>query len=229
MEKEYIYTFSTPSINVTAHYPNSTTVGASVTPIIFLGFSQLINEKEVLKVVTLCYGKNTKNGIPCRLVSPSDVKAIELLDYKKLLEKRVDGTWMAFTPVEPLNYGSNLSIVVGPNVPSAEGPNVNTATEIFNFSTVERFDVKCKKNLYFLYIDLFLACVPSLVTNMLTFEFTHPITQELSTAELDWLPQVTPQLPHGIWKMINTTTLAYVCNSHFAKSTKYTIRVSFSL
>jgi hypothetical protein len=57
MEKEFVYTFSTPFINVVAHYPDSSTVGASINPIIFLGFSQLINEKEVFKVVNLCYGK----------------------------------------------------------------------------------------------------------------------------------------------------------------------------
>ena len=90
-------------------------------------FDQRVEPSAVLDAITLSV-EGRAHAI--RLASDVEIESDEHVKY--WAERTLEGTWVAFRPVVPLERDSAIEITVGPHVPSAEGPNTSE-----NLRTVE--------------------------------------------------------------------------------------------
>ena len=89
-------------------------------PVFVAVFDQRVEPSEVLGAVTLVAGGEESE---IRLATTAEVEGDESVRYH--VEQALEGTWVAFGPVSPLEPDSAIRITVGPNVPSAEGPSLS--------------------------------------------------------------------------------------------------------
>ncbi len=89
-------------------------------PVFLATFDQRVEPSAVLETITLLADGQERE---IRLASAAEVEGDELIGYRA--RRALDGTWVAFRPVVPLEPDSAIAITVGPHVPSAEGPNTN--------------------------------------------------------------------------------------------------------
>src|SRR4051812_28942870 len=55
---------------------------------------------------------------------------------------RANGCWICVAPVSSLPYSTAVTLHIGPNIPSAEGPLTNPEAKSYYFTTCEEFVVK---------------------------------------------------------------------------------------
>ena len=96
-------------------------------PVFLATFDQRVEPSAVLEAITLLADGQERQ---IRLASAAEVEGDDLIGYRA--GRTLEGTWVAFRPVVPLEPDSAIEITVGPHVPSTEGPNTNE-----NSSTVE--------------------------------------------------------------------------------------------
>ena len=97
----------------------------------------------MLGAVTLVAGGEERE---IRLATTAEIEDDE--DVKYYVEQALDGTWVAFGPVSPLEPDSAIRITVGPNVPSAEGPNTSgesSTTEARTYGPLRIVDSNCAR------------------------------------------------------------------------------------
>ena len=96
-------------------------------PVFLATFDQRVEPSAVLEAITLLADGQERQ---IRLASAAEIEDDDLIGYRA--GRVLEGTWVAFRPVVPLEPDSAIRITVGPHVPSAEGPNTSE-----NLSTLE--------------------------------------------------------------------------------------------
>jgi alpha-2-macroglobulin len=128
LEKAVSWTFRTPPPRVVTTYPYDTP--QPLKPIFFIAFDQRIDPAAVLKTVAV-----TAGGQPVG-VELADIAAIQASqEVSQLVKYTGEGRWLAFRATAPLPADTRISVNIGPNTPSAEGPLVTTDTQSYGFST----------------------------------------------------------------------------------------------
>ncbi|MXW76177.1 MAG: hypothetical protein F4Z58_09080 [Acidimicrobiaceae bacterium] len=114
------FEFETPAPTVLSLSPQHDSL--DVQPVFLATFDQRVDAAAVLETITLS-ADGTEHDI--RLATDAEIEGDE--DVQRRTGLALDGTWVAFTPVSELEPDSAITIEVGPNVPSAEGPNTSDA------------------------------------------------------------------------------------------------------
>ena len=110
-------------------------------PILLATFDQRVEPSAVLEAITLLADGQERE---IRLASATEVEGDDLIGRRA--ERTLEGTWVAFRPVVPLEPDSALQITVGPHVPSAEGPNTNEnsrTVEARTYAPLQIVDQSC--------------------------------------------------------------------------------------
>lgn len=128
LAKAVEWTFTTPTAKLVSRYPEG--ISQPANPLIFLGFDQRVDPAAVLKTVTLTAGGIS---VSTRLSTDSDLKGNAAV--ARLVKSAQEGRWLVFQPVETLPLDTDISVTVGPNAPSAEGPLTSKETQSFGFRT----------------------------------------------------------------------------------------------
>jgi hypothetical protein len=122
------WSFRTPPVELVTSHPNG---GPTVRePVMFAAFNQRIDPAAVLETVTLSAGGRAYGVRPA---TDAEVQADEAV--KSLAAQAGEGRWVAFRPVEPLPSATTVTVNIGPQTPSAEGPLLTAAPQSFTFAT----------------------------------------------------------------------------------------------
>ncbi len=122
------WTFRTPPPNVVTTYPDNSP--QPLEPIFFIAFDQRIDPAAVLRTVSVLAGSQNVSVV---LASQAEIEKDERVN--QLAKNTPEGRWLAFRAEEPFAPETNISVNIGPETPSAEGPLVTTAVQSFGFST----------------------------------------------------------------------------------------------
>ena len=172
------FTFETPPPAMRDFIPQHDSL--DLQPVFFMAFNQRIEPAAALGAMTL-----TANGREreMRLATSDEIEADEHI--KGRIESAVDGTWLAFRPASPLDADAAIAIQIGPNLPSAEGPNTSSDSSIVTARTyglLRISDSSCRRA-----TD---RCYPGY--SGLSVEFNNPLDPAtLDAAEFS----VTPPIP----------------------------------
>ena len=128
LESGVNWTFETPTPAVQSVVPTGDSLGLE--PVFLVAFDQAIDPVDVLEVISLTADGDRRD---IRLASAAEVEADESI--KGQTSALSDDRWLAFTPTGPLPTNSALRITVGPNTPSAEGPETSPEAPTFDAHT----------------------------------------------------------------------------------------------
>ncbi len=126
--------FSTPP--VTVQYLSPTDGPLPLTPVFVATFDQLVDPAAVLSTVHVTADGD---GRAMRLATADEIAADT--SAQQIVDTAGDDRWLAFRPVDPLPADAELSISIGPDTPSAEGPRVTTAAASYAASTYPPLEV----------------------------------------------------------------------------------------
>jgi len=128
LAKAVEWTFSTPAPKVTFSYPSYSPQNRD--PIFFIQFDQRIDPAAVLNSI-----KVNANGQyqSLQLLDEAAVRAND--KTKDLLTGTAEGRWLAFKAQELLPADSDVTVIIGPGTPSAEGPLVTQEVQTYSFRT----------------------------------------------------------------------------------------------
>lgn len=129
LEEAVTFTFKTPTPTITNRYPTSSQP-QPLDPLIFIAFDQRIDPEAVLDSISM-----TAGGMPVAFKLASEEQVEKHARVGPMAERTEPGRWLAFTPREPLPPDTDVSVVVGPGTPSAEGPLVTQSEQGFGFHT----------------------------------------------------------------------------------------------
>jgi alpha-2-macroglobulin len=122
------WSFSTPAPKMVFSYPSD--VPQPTQPLFFVAFDQRIDAAEVLKTVQV---RANNQPVSIVLVSEEKIKADAKQNW--LLKNATAGRWLAFQATKPLPSDANISVLIGPGTPSAEGPLVTLQQLAYSFHT----------------------------------------------------------------------------------------------
>jgi len=122
---DYDISFTTPTPSVQRLWPSHASL--ELEPVFVATFDQRVDPAAVLAVTSV-----TQEGedVTIRLASDNEVEGDD--DIAWLVERAVEGTWVAFRAVEAFSPDSALVVKIGPDVPSVEGP--DTSDRVFSES-----------------------------------------------------------------------------------------------
>lgn len=122
------WSFRTPPPVMQRSYPN---YGPQRTdPLIFVSFDQQIDPAAVLETVTVTAGREE---YAVRLATDEEIAADTTLS--NLIKNTLENRWLAFRAAEEFPTETTVTVNIGPNTPSAEGPLTTDAVQSFSFST----------------------------------------------------------------------------------------------
>ena len=122
------WTFKTPPPKVATSYPDDSP--QPLEPLFFVAFDQRIDPAAVLETISVRAGGQDVNVV---LAGQAEVDENE--HVSQLSKDAPEGRWLAFRATQPFSPETNISVDIGPETPSAEGPLVTTEVQSFNFST----------------------------------------------------------------------------------------------
>jgi len=122
------WTLRTPPPTIVASYPSY--LSAPLEPIFFISFDQRIDPAEVLKTIKVQAGYQNVDIV---LANQTEIDKDEYVSG--LVESTLEGRWLAFRATKAFDPETNITVIVGPQTPSAEGPLTTTAEQTFSFST----------------------------------------------------------------------------------------------
>ncbi|MFZ1400766.1 MAG: MG2 domain-containing protein, partial [Candidatus Promineifilaceae bacterium] len=123
------WTFSTPPVQLVNSYP-ATYEAQPLEPIIFASFDQLVDPAAILAVTRIRAGGE---DVAIRLATEAEIAADESVSRRVATAN--EGRWVAFRAERPLPADTEITITIGPNIPSAEGPRLNPDAQSFSFYT----------------------------------------------------------------------------------------------
>ena len=133
LEEAVSWQFTTPAPTVT------TFVGAdqslTTAPVFVAIFDQLVDPEAVLDTITLTAGTvgAGDRAVELRIATDDEVDADEAATAA--LAAALDGRWVAFTPSAALPVDTDLTIDIGPNTPSLEGPLTTESVDSYQART----------------------------------------------------------------------------------------------
>lgn len=122
------WSFTTPPVKMITSFPNDE--AQPLEPVIFIAFDQRIDPAAVLETVRMDAGGQ---NVSLTLATQADIQGNERVS--QLVKYAQDGRWLAFRAKEPLPADTAISVTVGPDTPSAEGPLVSKEAQSFSFRT----------------------------------------------------------------------------------------------
>ncbi|KAL6043443.1 WH2 domain-containing protein [Balamuthia mandrillaris] len=143
LEEEYTTTFTTSVLAVTQysylHHASSASVGEIRDPPVWVCFNQIIDAEQVLKQISMTYSGSMfrSTSVPLRLMDYDEVMECEQAQH--LISDQNEGYWLAFKPVEKLPFATDVTVTIGPDLPSAEGPLLSSHKTTFGFKTIPPF------------------------------------------------------------------------------------------
>jgi len=122
------WSFATPSVSVVKSYPNNSPTVRD--PLFFVSFDQRIDQASVLRTISVRASGNTYR---LALVHTADIEANDAV--RRMAKEAGEGRWVAFRADELLPYDTTVSVHIGPDTPSAEGPLTTDQVQSFSFQT----------------------------------------------------------------------------------------------
>lgn len=119
MEKESLFEFSTPTIQVISPFPvNNIHLPLPTNVILLLRFDQRIEQEEAVKLIKFKVGGILTGSLvpaymPARVATP---KEIETDNSIKFFTKGYEEKFLAFTPIRPFPNNEEVTVFFGPNV-----------------------------------------------------------------------------------------------------------------
>ncbi len=122
------WNFKTPPPKVVISYPDDSP--QPLEPLFFVAFDQRIDPAAVLETISVRAG-----GQDVNLVLAGQAEVDENERVSQLSKNAMEGRWLAFRAAQPFPPETDISVGIGPETPSAEGPLVTTEVQSFGFST----------------------------------------------------------------------------------------------
>ena len=201
------FAFVTPTPQVQRVVPMNESL--STEPVFFVEFDQRVDPAAALGAIDLVVDNE---DVVIRLATGEEVN--ETTSISTLAENALPERWLALRPVEPLPTDASVQLRIGPNVPSAEGPETSADIETFTGRTYGPFAVR----------DSFCGwgdrCEPG---QSFTISMTNPIDAEAFTADMVTVEPAIPNMQIGVqWSEIVVRGLT-------AGRTDYTVTLSSDL
>ena len=127
------WSFSTPTVEV--RQLANARESLPLDPVFVAVFDQVVDPAAVIETISIEAG----GSLPVRLATDDELNGDP--EARRTADGALDGRWVAFRAVDALPPDTAVSIVVGPNTPSAEGPLVTRSAETFSARTFGAFDV----------------------------------------------------------------------------------------
>jgi uncharacterized protein YfaS (alpha-2-macroglobulin family) len=121
-------TFQTPAVRLIDHLPENSQPQPRE-PLIWLAFDQRVDPDAVLKTITLSAGGKT---VAVRQATDAEVANVTELKWRREIPQE---RTVALKPISPLPTGTNVTVLIGPNTPSLEGPRKTDSAHSTAFST----------------------------------------------------------------------------------------------
>jgi len=128
LQEEFTWAFSTPPPQVEHFWPSDGP--QDLEPVLFLRFDQKIDPGRVMARVRLTGGDR---AWPLKHATQAEIDSNRVT--RRLVEDAVAGRWLAIRPIARLPKDTQFTVTIGPGVPSAEGPERSTESQIFSFYT----------------------------------------------------------------------------------------------
>lgn len=144
-------------------------------------FDQRIDPDKILDAMKLTADGQERD---IRLATDEELAADE--DISNQVEQATDGRWIAFRADDDLDRDAAIEITVGPDAPSAEGPNTDPESKVFRgrtYAPLKVDDTTC---------DWGDTCRPG---SSLMIQFNNPLDPELFDPAL---VTVEPKIPGGV-------------------------------
>jgi len=200
------FEFATPTPTVTQVTPMTNSLATE--PIFFVRFDQRIEPEAVLGTIDL---RADGREVAIRLATGDEVNGDT--EIATLAVNALEGRWLALRPVEPLPTDAAIRLSVGPNVPSAEGPETSPDATDFDGRTYGPFvvqETRCG----------FDGCKPGTPFQIV---MTNPISTETFTADMVTVEPDIAGLQIGVaWNEITVRGLTQ-------GQTDYTVTLSAEL
>ncbi len=200
---EQSFEFTTPPPEVLALSPQGDQILRD--QIFVVEFDQRISPADVLATTHLTAGGDE---VEIRLATAGEIAADD--NATAMTSGAEDGRWLAFRPVDELPTDTALTITVGPDTPSAEGPATATELQTFAGRTYAALRVvgsSCASEA---------QCPPG---SQLYIEFNNVLDLEQSHSDE---VKVSPDLP-GLFVTVNYTSLQI--NGATQPNTEYTVTI----
>jgi len=122
------WTFKTPPPKLVTSYPDASP--QPLEPIFFVAFDQRIDPAAVLETISVRAGNQDVNVV---LADQAEIDENERVS--QMSKDAPEGRWLAFRATQPFLPETDISVEIGPETPSAEGPLVTTEVQSYYFST----------------------------------------------------------------------------------------------
>ncbi len=122
------WSFTTPPSKVVSAYPYD--IPQPTDPLFFVAFDQRINPAAVLATIHVQAGSR---NVGLKLATEANIQADQ--QVKMLVKNALEGRWLAFKAQEPLPADTQVTVTVGPDTPSAEGPLTSSEAYTYSFHT----------------------------------------------------------------------------------------------
>ena len=138
LQKDFVWTFTTPPPKVEQFIPQGQTVRRDA--LMFMRFDQAIHPGDVIKTISVTAGRR----IPVRLATQAEIDADPAISNQ--IKQSQPGRWLAFRAVgadgsteNALPGASAVTVTVDKGTRSAEGPLTTAAAQSFSFNTYGPF------------------------------------------------------------------------------------------
>jgi len=122
------WTFRTPPPKLEYTYPSGGP--QPLNPLIFVSFDQQIDPAAVLETISV-----TAGGEEYAVQLATDEAVAAAPHVSRLAKQVLAGRWLAFRAEQEFPAGTTVTVNIGPNTPSAEGPLTTDAVQSFSFTT----------------------------------------------------------------------------------------------
>ncbi len=184
------FEFGTPAPDVVSFTPQHDSL--NLQPVFLVTFDQRVDAASVLETITLSAGGTERD---LRLATEAEIEDDE--EIKRRVGVTVDGTWVAFRPVSELEPDTDVTIEVGPHVPSAEGTRTSAASEVVQartYSALQVEDTSCSRQY---------PCQPGSWLGVYFNNVLDPATLDIDDLE------ITPELADArAWVEYNSVNIA---------------------
>ncbi|MEZ4735145.1 MAG: alpha-2-macroglobulin family protein [Caldilineaceae bacterium] len=122
------WTFRTPPPKLEYTYPSGGP--QPLNPLIFVSFDQGIEPAAVLETISV-----TAGGEEYAVQLATDEAVAADPNVSRLIKQTLAARWLAFRAEQEFPAGTTVTVNIGPNTPSAEGPLTTEAVQSFSFTT----------------------------------------------------------------------------------------------
>ena len=129
------FEFETPAPTMLSLTPQHDSL--NLQPVFLATFDQRVDAAAVLETITVSAGGTERE---LRLATEAEIESDE--EIKRRVGVTLDGTWVAFRPVAELEPDTDITIEVGPDVPSAEGTRTSTTSAVVQARTYAALQVE---------------------------------------------------------------------------------------